>query len=240
MLNLFRGFGILLAVSVTGCSITSGPHIVGSGKPASENRTVGSFRRISVSEGIQAAVEIKDKQSVTLEADDNILPLIETVVEGDTLVVQVKGSCSTKNPERARIAVKALAGLNVDSGASIRVVSVHCDNLDLTASSSGSISVKQLQANALSVAVSSSGKVTVGGKAERQRIEASSSGMYDGQRLASRTAEVQCSSSGSILVQASDELSGEVSTAGKVEYLGEPRVSVSATTAGTVSPAGSR
>src|SRR4051812_22937807 len=74
-------------VGVNGCSM--GPAVKGSGVAKTESRQVGPFTRISIegSGNVVVTVDPTQPASLVLKADDNILPLVETTVKGDTLVI---------------------------------------------------------------------------------------------------------------------------------------------------------
>src|SRR5687767_9819392 len=52
--------------------------VIGSGKIASESRNVVGFQGVAVSTPVQVTVNLADSESATVEADDNVLPLIAT------------------------------------------------------------------------------------------------------------------------------------------------------------------
>ena len=73
---------ILFALLLTACSVLplSGQGdqdvIVGSGKSVTETRRVGEFSSISVNGSASLFVQQGDSPSLTITADDNILPLL--------------------------------------------------------------------------------------------------------------------------------------------------------------------
>ena len=86
--HLLLGAAGLLALG-SACART-----VGSGRVHSESRSVSDFEAIAVSDAIDLKVRQGSQEALTLSADDNLLPLIETVVEsreqGRTLVIRVR------------------------------------------------------------------------------------------------------------------------------------------------------
>jgi hypothetical protein len=223
-----------LTIKINGAAPT-----VGSGKTATEERKVEGFQRVHGGNAIEVVVAVTGTESVTVEADDNLLPLVQTTVEHGTLEVGVKGSLKTRNPLRVRVSARQLEGLTAESSARVSGKDLKGDHVALSASSSGQVTASNLDAQRLTVSVSSSGSVTADGRADRQEIEASSSGRYDGGKLVSRTSHVTCSSAASAAVHATEEVSGSVSSAGSVRYSGSPgKVAVSTNSAGSVQAAG--
>ena len=199
--------------------IGGSPTVRGSGKTATEDRQLPAFHRVRASNGIEVVVAVTGTESATVEADHNLLPLIQTMVENGTLHITVTGSLSTRNPLRVRVAARQVDGLIADSGAKISSKDIPGDELTLSASSSGS--------------------VTTAGRADRQEVDASSSGRYDGGKLVSRVSNVSSSSSGSATLNATEELSGSASSSGTVRYSGRPAsVAVSTSSSGSVQAIG--
>lgn len=240
-------------------TINGAAPVKGSGKTATEDRKVEGFRQVKARNAIEVTVAVTGSESATVEADDNLLPLVQTTVEHGTLQVGVKGSLKTRNPIRVRVTARRLEGLTAEASARVTGKGLKGDNLALSASSSGRVSARDLKgdhltlsasssgqvtarrvdAKRLKVSVNSAGTVTADGRADRQEVEASSSGRYDGGKLVSRTSRVTCSSAAGTVLHATEEVSGSVSSAGSVRYSGSPgKVAVSTSSAGSLQAAG--
>ena len=243
----------------TTVSVDGGPVVDGSGTTAKETRPARSFRNVAAHQGIQVTIAEGAGDSVTVEADDNLLRLVETSVENDTLQVRIIGNLTTDNPIQVSASATDLAELTATSSASITAkrardarVRVRAessgqvsideadgDQLELSASSSGQVAVAKAAGKSLRISVDSSGQVTAAGEVDEQQVTANSSGQYNGEKLASSTASVECNSAGQATVQASDEVTGAATSAGQVRYVGQPaRVSIETHSAGSVSKAG--
>jgi hypothetical protein len=220
-------------------TINGATPLKGSGKTATEDRKVEGFQRVHAQNAVEVVVAVTGTESATVEADDNLLPLVETTVEQGTLRVGVKGSLQTRHPLRVRVSAKRLEELTSESSAKVSGKDLKGERLALSASSSGQVTADKVDAKQLKVFVSSAGSITAEGRADRQEVEASSSGRYDGSKLVSRTSRVECNSAASMVVHATEEVSGSVSSAGSVRYSGSPgKVDVSASSAGMVQAAG--
>ncbi|NBL65925.1 hypothetical protein GV828_12010 [Flavobacterium sp. NST-5] len=128
----------------------------------SENRTVGNFSKIKVSQGIELFYTPSATQSIKVETDDNEkLKMIKTEMEGNTLKVFIDansvqiGSDDKKRKRRNR---------NWNNNVNFKVLKVwvSAPNVDgFKASSSGSIKVeKPVSANEFSIDASSSGSIS--------------------------------------------------------------------------------
>jgi hypothetical protein len=238
-----------ITATIAGDDVTEG-----SGHEAEEKRPVAAFHGVAVEHGIEATFEDGSSGELTVEADDNLLPLIETKVADGLLRVRIIGSLRTRNPIRVRGSAGQLSDARAVSSASINVpklsgdtIRVHADSsgqvtidgiegerIDVSASSSGQVAARNVKGKRLRISVDSSGRVEAAGEVDEQQIVASSSGAYEGEELASRAARVDASSSGSAKVQATEEITGSASSAGRIRYFGNPaKASVQESSAGS-------
>ncbi len=79
---------LALAAAPSAFALAAWTPVVASGKVASESRPVPAFTGIALSLPGKVEVVQGSPASVTVEADDNLLPEIETVVEGGKLRIR--------------------------------------------------------------------------------------------------------------------------------------------------------
>lgn len=239
-------------------SVSEGPMTEGSGNLAEEKRTVAAFHKLTAYHGIHVVIDTMASDSLTIKADDNVVALVETSVEGEILHVRVKGNLKTRNPIRVTVDAKQLSNVRASSSARITATKfsddrmhvqadssgevlsddVQGEEIKFVASSSGRIAAKHIEGKMLRVTANSSGRVSAAGKVDEQQVEVSSSGNYDAGDLVSRITRIDCSSAGSAFVQATDEVMGSATSAGSVRYAGDPaKMSVTTNSAGSVSKA---
>ena len=90
-------------VNVIGLSV--GPSIVGSGVAKREARDVGPFSGVDVSATLEASVTIGAETSVTIEGDDNLVPLIKTEVRDGRLVANYEPGHSFRTKQSPRLTI---------------------------------------------------------------------------------------------------------------------------------------
>ena len=83
--------------------VNIGDRVTGSGNSASERRDVAGFNEVEVSGAFQVEIVAGKDFSVELQADDNILPLIQTKVDGNTLQIELAQSVRSKSEMIVRI-----------------------------------------------------------------------------------------------------------------------------------------
>jgi Putative auto-transporter adhesin, head GIN domain len=192
---------LTVVLLLAACSVTQG-----SGQLATESRQVSGFTEVELTGFGELTIEQTGTESLTISAEDNLLPRLTSEVSGDTLVLGEKPNTTirTTKPITYSLTVKDLTGLAI--------------------SGSGNISVPKLTATALSTKISGSGTITVNGTAVDQDLEISGSGRYQAEQLTSKTVKAQISGSGTANVLATDMLDVKISGSGSLTYTGNPQV----------------
>ncbi len=230
---------ILLAASTAGigrAGLATGRTFTGSGVASREARDVGPFTAIALS--VPALVELTqgDRDSVLLEADDNIVPLIDTVVENGNLKLRFKDRTTSVRGAPIRIIVTArnIEALAIAGTGDIRVAALRSTALAAKIAGSGDIRIGQLDSGSLQVTISGSGDFTAAGKTDSLQVRISGSGNVKTGTLASRRADINIAGSGNVRVWALDALAVKIAGVGDVGYYGDPSLSKSVAGSGSV------
>jgi len=193
----------LLAVGsvVTACSATAG-----SGQLATQSRQVSGFTSVELTGVGELSIDQTGTESLTVSAEDNLLPLLTSRVEADTLILGKKPNTRivTSKPITYTLTMKDITGLAV--------------------SGSGTINAPKLSTDALRIEISGSGMITTAGNADDQSLEISGSGRYLADGLTTKTTTAEISGSGTASVVASDALDVKISGSGTLTYSGNPQV----------------
>ena len=194
----------LLAVGsvVTACSATAG-----SGQLATQSRQVSGFTSVELTGVGELSIDQTGTESLTVSAEDNLLPLLTSRVDGDTLILGKKPNTRivTTKPITYTVTMKDITGLAV--------------------SGSGTINAPKLSTGALRVEISGSGVITTAGTTNDQNLEISGSGRYLADGLTSKTTTAEISGSGTANVVASETLDVKISGSGTLTYSGSPQIS---------------
>ena len=238
----------ILAISLTACnqvqvSFGGANAVVGSGKVVSETREVSGFTSVLVSGSGQAQITVGDSDSLVIEAEDNILPLIETSVQNGQLTIGMKPntSISTMRGIRYTITAKSLSGVETSGSSDVTVTNTaHAETFNAATSGSGAIKLSDVQATNLNVRTSGSGNINAAGKVDTAGISTSGSGNFSGANLQCNTATAATSGSGSITLWVTGSLTARTSGSGDVKYYGQPTVNRSESGSGRVTSLGSK
>lgn len=182
------------------------PPVEGSGTVAEEAREVVGFDRLIAKHGIRVAVETAEEgpAAVAVVADDNLLPLIETAVEGGVLHVRLIGSLKTNNPIRVNVQADAVTHLEAYSNATVDADRVSGEAAGLKAGSNGRVVVGSLEADAVRLSASSNGRLTVHQAASPKVVaEASSNGRVTANQVAGDRLKASVSSNGKVTASGS-------------------------------------
>ncbi|PZO36161.1 MAG: DUF2807 domain-containing protein [Pseudanabaena frigida] len=214
--KLFR-LTLCLAVlgMFTGCIFNLGG-TGGSGIIKAESREVTTFSSISFKSVGKLKIQQTDKESLKIIAEDNILPILEGHVSGQTLYISNlnKLSINPTQPIEFIVEVKSLEHLDINGV--------------------GSIEVKDIQGKSLSVLLDGLGSVAIAGNVDVLDITLSGVGSFNGEELKAKQVTVRNKSMGSVVVNASETLDASVSGLGSIEYIGSPQVKESVKGMGSI------
>ena len=101
---------------------------------------------------------------------------------------------------------------------------VECTLLEVDASSSGDVEIKKLKTETVDADASSAGDVKLAGECRTARFSASSSGDVEAKNLKADNVVASASSAGDITCYAVESLKASSSSAGNVNYKGNPRI----------------
>lgn len=215
-------------------------HVVGSGEVVSEQRDVSDFDEVTLSGVGQLHITQTGSESLTIEAENNILPLLTSEVHGRRLVLGTEPGAhfSPKRPIRFILTVKDLAAVRISGAGNVETSALGAQALRLEISGAGNMNITGLAADRLEVTLSGAGNLNCAGEVRDQEVRISGAGSYHSKDLASVTARVAISGAGSAYVRVSEQLDARVSGVGNIVYSGNPSVRRSVSGVGRVSQRG--
>jgi hypothetical protein len=220
------GFVILLSVTLmfnSGCSYALNS-ITGNGNVIKQTRDLPSFSSIEVGGAFKVFLLQGDKESVIVEADENLMEIIITEVRGNNLVITT--SEDIRNPEALNIYLtfKTLDRMEI-SGA----CELSCDdrlkfgNLDLECSGASDVTLK-MSAEALKLDFSGASQVDLFGNADEVNLDLSGASDLDAIDLEANKYNADISGAANARIFVKNELTTDVSGASSLRYKGEPSI----------------
>jgi uncharacterized protein YxeA len=207
----------------------------GEGNVVKKERAVSSFNGIRVSSGIDVYLNQGDKESITVEADENLHEYILTEINNGVLHVYSEVNIREAKMKRVYVTMKNVTSLKTSSaGDIVGETAIKGDNIEIGASSAGDIKL-EVYAKNIEVDISSSGDVNLSGEAEILKADLSSAGDLDAYGLKVKEVDVDVSSAGDARVNVSERLTARASSAGDISYQGDPKyVDAHASSAGGI------
>lgn len=149
---------------VTSCSLINGlglQTIRGSGEIITENRDVSNFTHVDVCCGMELYLTQNGTESLRIEADDNILPEIETRVVDQKLEITYlsnnKVIYQPTQPAKIFLMVKDIQAVSISGGGIFNVKNLSGNNFDLDLSGGSDAEIGTIEVDQMNVGVSGGG-----------------------------------------------------------------------------------
>lgn len=210
--------------------------LVGSGNIITEERAVGNFNKVSVSDGINLFIEQGNSKVLAIEAEDNLIPRIGTRVIFGKLTIGFTGFSfiiDSTTPVNIYMEAEELKDIELSGEASIRCGDIKTDALeiDITGESTADLT---LQCTNLTVDCIGGSLLNIKGITDRQEIELSGWSEYNAAELASRECFAEINSGASADIDVSEKLVAEIHSNGILNYTGSPDITQEISSGGTL------
>ena len=201
-----------------------GDMVAGSGKEVSVARQVGAFSVLRLDSSIDVHARQGTTPGVTVHADDNIEPLVETVVEGDKLVVRMKKGVSFRTHDKVFVDVvfTSLTAAQQHGSGDLQIDQLTAPKFESSIAGSGDLKIDHAQLGQFALSVAGSGDVMISGSADEARFGVAGSGDINARNFTAKRVSVSISGSGDAHVNATEMLEAKVAGSGDVTYSGHP------------------
>jgi hypothetical protein len=190
---------------------------VGTGSIISETRTVNSsFREIRIEGSMDCLIKQGDSVKVVAKDFANLLPLLETRVVGNTLVIKYQDNTWVSNGR-----------------GEVTVTVPQLTNIEL--SGSGNVgTVGNYRFDDVSFFISGSGNYSMAGSAKKVNAKISGSGDIKAFDMPCDSANVRISGSGDVEMSVNRLLDASITGSGDIVFKGNPTVNSSVTGSGRI------
>jgi hypothetical protein len=237
------------ALSVaSGCNgsflVKMSPAIRGSGIAKEETRPVEAFHAIEAGNAIQVTVAVtKDaKPGLKISGDDNLVPLVESVIRDGALILRIKenSNISTKLPLLAEVTTSDLDRALASGASNVTVKGgSKVDRFTAEASGAARLSIDGLETPKAIASASGASQVVLSGTAESLDVDASGASQIKAGELKVDDAKVTISGASGAVIRVSKSVAGDVSGASQLDLHGRPaKNSVSTSGASSVNDKG--
>ncbi len=216
-------FAFIAVVTLSSCNFDiSLGQVDGNGNVVTIERSVADFTKVKGAAGIDVYLTEGTENKVTVEADENLMELIETEVEGGKLRIRAIQNIGRAKAKKVHVTYVNLSSIEASSGADVIGNSViKSETLNLDTSSGADLELEILSSEVFAE-TSSGSDMKLSGKATTLRAKASSGSDLDARELLVATCNADASSGADIKVNVKDQLTAEASSGGDVHYYGDP------------------
>jgi hypothetical protein len=177
--------------------------VSGSGKIATQKRDIDDFDSVEVNGVFQVEIVSGKDFSVEVQADDNLLPLVKTDVDGSTLKIGLDKRISSSHVLTVRVSAP-----NIEKIESTGVSTVNASGI---------------QNDSLAVKCSGDSKIAVSGETSNLTIKVSGASNVDADNLKSVDVDVDANGASHANVNVSGDLTSRATGASSIVYAGDPK-----------------
>jgi len=209
----------------------------GNNEMAKEVRIPGhSFEKISLSSDFLVFLYHSDNDSLTIEAESNLIPEIITEVTNQQLLIGTRDNTCLNpgKPVIVKVFSHSIRALAITGSGTIESDTLQGDQLQLNVSGSGSMKLP-VKTRELDAVISGSGSIETWGEAGNGRFNISGSGNIESYGLSITDCFTNISGSGNHYVFAKNRLNATISGSGNVFYQGNPDIETQVSGSGKVS-----
>ncbi len=216
----------LLTICTVYVQPTLAQDVKGNGKVMKEDRDTDAFSAIEIDGVFHVYLTQGNTESVRLEADENLLDLIETINEGDKLIVRVKDGVEFKKAKKTDVYITLRNINDLDIGGVVQLESTTpITAKQLTLEIGGVCNVEMdVACDYFEVQADMVGSLKLRGSAKEAVIENNGVGSLKAFDLQVDKLTLENSGVGSAEVNAQQEISIDASGIGSVRYKGDPTV----------------
>jgi len=207
--------------SILGSCIFTGS-IKGNGNVVEETRDLDEFSKISVSRGMNVYITQGTSTKVTVKADENLLKVIDTYVDDETLKVTCTKMIKNATSNKVYVTVPDIKYIKSTSGSNIfSEDSLKTGNLEIKSTAGSNIRLS-IEAGELIISAAAGSNIFLNGMAKSVVVKASSGSNIKAGDLQTENCDAKVSSGANIWIKVQNGLTAKASSGGNLFYSGEP------------------
>ena len=200
--------------------------IKGNGQVKKETREVSAFTSLSSGGAMDVQIAYGNSNSISVEADENLLPYIETSVQDGRLTIRSKKNVNLKPRSKmvVHVSMTQITSLQQSGSGNINGEGAFKNDgkTDISISGSGNIKLSFDSFKDLELSTAGSGNMDLkGGSTNNIEAKISGSGNIDCLSISSNNVDVKISGSGNVKVYANNSIDAKISGSGNVFYKGK-------------------
>ncbi|WP_289751003.1 head GIN domain-containing protein [Bacteroides acidifaciens] len=236
--------GVFLILTAGSC--LQGKHVTGSKNYLTKKVEVGQFNEVKLSSSANVTYHQGSQNYIEIYGSDNIIPLLETYVDGNTLIIKYKknvtiwkGKLEVKvfSPELNKLTIngsgdirlangiqtKEDISLSINGSGDIKGEKFKCRRMTVSINGSGDVKLQQIESKECIASIAGSGDIGLSGKTLYAEYKIAGSGNIGADNLKSENVSASTSGSGSISCHVTGKLKVRVTGSGDIAYRGNPQ-----------------
>lgn len=212
----------LIVVSFLFLSCDAG--IVGNGDVQTRTKSIEDFNRLEIAGNFNIYFEQTGRPGLKIEADENIMDIIEVSQTGKTLEIRTEVNIIRAKKKDLYITFDELKKIEITGAVEIRSEDrLKFKTLDITGGGAADINL-DMEADWLRIDISGAADFDLTGEAREADLIISGAGGFDLIDLKTEKMNIDISGAAHARVYATEELDVEISGAGAVRYKGNPDI----------------
>ncbi len=221
------GAGLLLCLLAIFGMILSGctkENVSGSGRVIREERTVARFEELTVEGPFEVHIRQGPEAPLTVEAEDNVMHVVETSVSGTTLYLNIRKHVNLRHFKVIHVYVQSPQFRRIifsGSGSITGKDTIRTTQFSYECNGSADAQFK-VDANEVKMNMNGSGSVLVEGFSREYIANINGSGNVSGEGLKTGNARITINGSGDQSIWVTDRLEVRIAGSGNVRFRGSP------------------
>ncbi|WP_338875359.1 head GIN domain-containing protein [Spirosoma sp. SC4-14] len=200
--------------------------IVGNGQMVTQQRTIGSFHKLTVRVGMRVRIAAGNASQAELEGESNVLPHVVTQVKNGELTVMLNENTHFKNTKGVTVTIHVpqLDQIIVSTGCSVNSDRpILATNLTATVETGSSLTAP-VTAKSLKLTVREGSKASLQGTVADATIRMSGAGKLDADKLTIERADIKIDGASQANVHVTKTLAATADGVSSITYSGNPAV----------------
>ena len=198
--------------------VTGNRNVVSIDRKATDN-----FTGVKVSTGLDLYISQGSKNTITVEADENLQDIIITEVENGILKIYSEKSIWKAKSRKVFVTVKTLEILKATSGSDVYGKGViNADEISISATSGADIRIS-IDAKSVETSSSSGSDINISGVTINHASSATSGSSIDAYELVSKNVIAKATSGADINIYASEKIEAKANSGGDIDFKGNPK-----------------
>lgn len=214
----------MATIFITSCDEIFEEVVYGNNVVSSVERPAGDFDEIITTGPFDIYLTQSVSRQLVIEAEENLLPFIQTSYRGDNLYIEVEDGYQLRNNAAIKIftSTPVLHEIKLTGSGKVEMNSLETRWLDLKITGSGDITIHQLLADELDAEITGSGDIFLSGAVNNSELTITGSGDIRSLDLSQEDCESTISGSGNMYINVIHQLDAQITGTGNIYYLGSP------------------